>query len=226
MADLLLEVFSEEIPARMQARAADDLARLIGDALKAQGLAVDTVCACAGPRRLVLHATGLPTAQPDVSEERKGPRTDAPAQALQGFLKASGLASLDQAEVRELDKGKFYFAVIKRPGRPTSVVLKEIIEAALAQLPWPKSMRWASNPTRWVRPLHGILCLFDGQVVPVNFAGLTAGNTTRGHRFLAPGAITVTGYADYVAKLRQALVIVDPAERAKIIADRLAALAA
>jgi len=226
MAELLLEIFSEEIPARMQAGGADALARLVGDALKAQGLAPTSLKAMGGPRRLTLCVEGLATAQPDISEERKGPKIDAAPQALQGFLKASGLADISQAEVRELDKGKFYFAVIRKKGRPAADVLKDIIEAALAQLPWPKSMRWGTNPTRWVRPLHSILCAFDGKVVPVSFAGITAGNTTVGHRFMAPAAITTTTLAEYTAKLRQAFVIADPAERTEMIRKGVAELAA
>jgi glycyl-tRNA synthetase beta chain len=226
MADLLLEIFSEEIPARMQGGAADSLARLVGDALTAQGLATTSLVAIGGPRRLTLSAEGLPTAQPDISEERKGPKIDAAPQALQGFLKASGLSDISQAEVRELDKGKFYFAVIKKKGRPAAEVLKDIIEAALAQLPWPKSMRWASNPTRWVRPLHKILCVFDSRVVPVTFAGVTASNTTVGHRFLAPGEITAHTFAEYADKLRKAFVIIDPLERTEHIRKGVAELAA
>ena len=226
MAELLFEVFSEEIPARMQKQAAADLARLVGDGLKSQGLPAASVAAYGGPRRLTLVADGMPVVQPDISDEKKGPRIDAPEQALQGFLRQSGLASLDQAEVRELDKGKFYFAVIRKKGRPAADVIKDVIEAALAQLPWPKSMRWATNPTRWVRPLHGLLCLFDGKVIPVNYAGLTASNATRGHRFLAPATITVTNFADYKTKLKAAYVLVDPADRAKTISDGLATLAA
>jgi glycyl-tRNA synthetase beta chain len=225
MAELLLELLSEEIPARMQAKAADDLARLVGDGLKAQGLAPTTLQAFAGPRRLTLVADGLPSAQPDVSEERKGPAVGAPEQAIAGFLRASGLASLEEAEVRDLAKGKFYFAVIKRAGRPTAAVLKDVIAAALSAFPWPKSMRWADNPTRWVRPLHRIVCLFAGQAIPVNFAGVTAAGTTVGHRFLAPGEIAVAGFADYRAKLKAAHVLIDPAERRAAIADGLAALA-
>ena len=226
MAELLLEVFSEEIPARMQTAAADALARLVGEALKAQGLEPKSLKSFGGPRRLTLVTDGMATAQPDISEERKGPKTDAAAQAIQGFLKASGLADISQAEVRELDKGKFYFAVIKKKGRPAAEVLKEIVEAALAQLPWPKSMRWATNPTRWVRPLHRILCLFDGKVVPVSYAGVMASNVTLGHRFMAPAEIVVTNFADYIAKLRKAFVVVDPAERTETIKTKLAELAA
>ena len=226
MAELLLEIFSEEIPARMQARAAEDLARLVGDALKAAGLEAKTLRAVAGSRRVTLMADGLPKAQPDTTEERKGPQVGAPEQAVQGFLKGSGLARIEDAEIRELPKGKFYFAVTAKKGRATAVVVKEIIEAALPRLPWPKSMRWATNPTRWVRPLHGIVCVLDGKVVPVEFAGVTAGDTTVGHRFLKPGAIKVKAFADYVAKLKAANVLVEPDARAKEIAQGLAKLAA
>ena len=226
MAELLLEIFSEEIPARMQAGAADALARLVGEALKAQGLAPTSLKAYAGPRRLTLSAEGLPTAQPDISEERKGPKVDAAPQALQGFLKASGLTDITQAEVRDLEKGKFYFAVIQKKGRPAADVLKEIIETALAALPWPKSMRWGTNPTRWVRPLHRILCVFDGKIVRLSFAGVTASNVTMGHRFMAPAEITAITYADYTTQLRKAYVIVDPAERMEIIRKALAELVA
>lgn len=226
MADLLLEIFSEEIPARMQARAAEDLARLVGDSLKAQGLAAAALDAFGGPRRLTLIARGLPKAQPDTAEERKGPQVGAPEQALQGFMKAAGLASIDQAEVRELPKGKFYFAVAVRKGRPTAEVLKDVIEGALTQFPWPKSMRWAANPTRWVRPLHRIVCLLDGKVVPVAFAGVAAGDTTAGHRFLAPAPVRVKSAADYEAKLQKARVVLRPEKRAALIESGLRALAA
>ena len=219
MADLLLEILSEEIPARMQSRAAADLKRLVGDALKDTGLSSESLDVLSGPRRLTLSASGLPTAQADVTEERKGPSVDTPDKAIQGFLKANGFSSVDDADVRELPKGKFYFAVIERKGRPSADVLKEIIEDALASLPWPKSMRWGSGDTRWVRPLHRLLCLFDGAVVPVAFAGLTASNTTVGHRFMAPGEIAVSGKEDYVKKLEAAKVIVDPAKRRTLIAD-------
>ena len=226
MAELLLELFSEEIPARMQARAASDLARLIGAGLKAQGLEGKIGDAFAGPRRLTLVVADLPKKQPDTSDERKGPQVGAPDAAIQGFLRASGLKRIDDAEVRELSKGKFYFAVTKKKGRATSVVVKEVIEAALPQLPWPKSMRWADNPTRWVRPLHGILCLLEGKVVPVKFAGVKAGSLTKGHRFLAPKAIQIKSYADYKVKLKKAFVMADPEERAQVIEDGLAKLAA
>ena len=226
MTELLLEIFSEEIPARMQARAAEDLARLVSEALKTAGLEAKTLRGVAGPRRVTLTADGLPKAQPDTTEERKGPQVGAPEQAIQGFLKGSGLARIEDAEVRELPKGKFYFAVTAKKGRATDVVVKEIIEAALPQLPWPKSMRWATNPTRWVRPLHSIVCVLNGKVVPVQFAGVTAGDTTVGHRFLSPSAIKVKGFTDYVSKLKAANVLVEPEARTKVIAQDLAKLAA
>lgn len=214
---MLLELFSEEIPARMQAAAAAALEKLVLDGLTKNGLGEGLTSRTAvTPRRLVLAVDGLPEAQPDVSEERKGPRVDAPEKALQGFLTANGV-TVEQCEKRETPKGVFLFLTIQKTGRPTAEVLKDIVEEALAALPWPKSMRWADNPARWVRPLHSILCLFGGAVVPVEFARVTAGATTRGHRFLAPAEITVTDYDDYAAKLRAAKVLVDPAERAEII---------
>ncbi|MCA0301999.1 MAG: glycine--tRNA ligase subunit beta [Proteobacteria bacterium] len=225
MAELFLELLSEEIPARMQARAADDFQRLVCDGLKAAGLTFTGARAFATPRRLALVVDGLPAARADVSEERRGPRVGAPDQAVQGFLKATGLASLDQAEKRDTGKGEFWFAVISRKGGPTADALPGIVEAAMKALPWPKSMKWGSGTMTWVRPLHAIVALFDGKVLqgeiapggkmaPVRF-----GDTTRGHRFLSKGDIQVTGFADYVAKLRAAHVILDPAERKQIIRD-------
>jgi len=226
MAELLLEILSEEIPARMQRRAGGDLSIVIDEAMLKNGLNYGDINYFFGPRRIGIYANEIPTFQKELPDERKGPKTDAAPQAIQGFLKAAGLSDIKEAEVRTLDKGEFYFAVIKKKGRPAAEVLKEIIEAALAQLPWPKSMRWATNPTRWVRPLHKILCVFDGHVVPVQFAGVTAGDKTLGHRFLAPGEISAATFADYAAKLRKAFVIVDPAERLELIRKGVAELAA
>jgi glycyl-tRNA synthetase beta chain len=223
MAELLLEILSEEIPARMQTRAADDLKRLICEGLKNAGLAFADARAFAGPRRLALVVDGIPPARADVSEEKRGPRVGAPEQAVQGFLKSAGLPSLDQAEKRDTGKGEFWFAVVKKKGGPTAEALPAIIEAAMKGLPWPKSMKWGSGTMLWVRPLQSIVALFDGQVVTGEIApgGQMApvpfGDTTRGHRFLGGGAIQVTGAADYMAKLKAAHVIVDPAERKKII---------
>jgi glycyl-tRNA synthetase beta chain len=212
MAEFLLELLSEEIPARMQARAAEDLERLVTDGLKKNGLELAAVRSYVTPRRLALVIEGLAAATPDVSEERRGPRVGAPAQALDGFLKGAGV-TVEQCEQRDTGKGIFYFAVINRPGRPTAEVLKEVVEQAMAEFPWPKSMRWGSLAVRWVRPLQGILALFDGVVVPIAFGPKTAGDSTVGHRFLAPAKITVRDYADYAAKLASAKVILDPVER-------------
>ena len=225
MAEFLLELLSEEIPARMQTRAADDLKRLVGDGLKAAGLTFAEARAFATPRRLALVVDGLPAARPDVSEERRGPRVGAPDQAIQGFLKGAGLASLDQAEKRDTGKGEFWFAVLKKKGGPTAEVLPGIIDTVMKTLPWPKSMKWSSGTRLWVRPLQSVIALFDGKVLSgeVGLAGTMApirfGDTTRGHRFLSKGEITVTGFADYVAKLRAAHVVLDPAERKRIILD-------
>ncbi len=224
MAEFLLELFSEEIPARMQARAAEDLLTLVTNGLKAAGLECGTARTFVTPRRLCLVIDNLPEAQPDVSEERRGPRVGAPQAALDGFLKATGLP-LEACEQRDTGKGVFYFATLQKKGRATAEVLKEAVESTLAAFPWPKSMRWGTHAVRWVRPLHSILCLFGGTIIPVSFGPVQAGNTTAGHRFLSPECFTVTSFADYAAKLRAAHVILDPAERRKIIAEGAAALA-
>ena len=225
MAELLLELLSEEIPARMQARAAEDLKRLVIDGLKTAGLSFDSARAFVTPRRLALVVEGLPLAQPDISEEKRGPRVGAPEQAVQGFLKGAGLASLDEAEKRDTGKGEFWFAVINKKGGPAAAALPGLIEAAMKALPWPKSMKWGSGSMLWVRPLLSIVALFDGkalageitpggQMAPIKF-----GDITRGHRFLSKGDIGVTSFADYEAKLRAAHVILDPTERKKIILE-------
>jgi glycyl-tRNA synthetase beta chain len=232
MAELLLELLSEEIPARMQARAAEDLKRLVSEELKSAGLAFKTARAFATPRRLALVVDGLPTARADVSEERRGPRVGAPAQAVQGFLKAAGLTSLDQAERRDTGKGEFWFAVIRKKGGPTAEALPGIIDAAMKALPWPKSMRWGSGAMTWVRPLQSIVALFDGKVLAGEvapggqMAPIRFGDTTCGHRFLSNGAITVSGFADYTAKLKAAHVMLDPDERKKIVMAEAARLCA
>jgi glycyl-tRNA synthetase beta chain len=219
MADLLLELFSEEIPARMQAQAAKDLERLVVGALSDRGLLFEGARTFAGPRRLTLILIGLPPKQPDVSEEKKGPRTNAPAKAVDGFLRSAGV-TLDQCEKRDDGKGEYYLAVVHRKGRATADVLAEVLPDCFAKLPWPKSMRWpqATNaPMRWVRPLHSILCTFDGEVVPLTFAGVKSGNLTLGHRFLSKGEIEVRRFDDYVKKLRDAHVVLDAEERKEII---------
>jgi glycyl-tRNA synthetase beta chain len=221
MPDFLLELFSEEIPARMQAQAAKDLERLTVGALTERGFMFEGIKAFAGPRRLTLAITGLPPEQKDVREELKGPRTDAPQAALDGFLKKTGLTK-EQLKVETTPKGEVYMAVIERKGRATPLVLAEIIPEVMGKLPWPKSMRWKpGNPVRWVRPLHSILATFDGEVVSCEFAGIQSGNTTKGHRFLSSGDITVRRFEDYEAALKKAHVVLDAAERAEIISNDL-----
>ncbi|HYH17675.1 MAG TPA: glycine--tRNA ligase subunit beta [Azospirillum sp.] len=226
MPELLIEFFSEEIPARMQARAADDLKRIVTEKLTAAGLTFTKAEAHSTPRRLALVVDGLPERTADVKEEKKGPRVGSPEQAVQGFLKSAGLSSLDACEQRDTGKGVFYFAVTEKKGRETAEVLSEIIPAAMAELPWPKSMRWGSSNVRWVRPLHSIIAVFGGRTLDGSFflgerqGSLAFGNTTRGHRFLSPDAFAVEGFADYKEKLRTAHVILDREERkAKIKAD-------
>ncbi|MBI4967497.1 MAG: glycine--tRNA ligase subunit beta [Rhodospirillales bacterium] len=225
MAEFLLELFSEEIPARMQARAAEDLQRLVGEGLKAAGLSFTKAQAFVTPRRLALVVDGLPLAQPDLTEEKRGPRDGAPQAAIDGFLKAAGLSSLDQCEKRDTGKGVFWFAVVEKKGRASADVLLDIVQSTLAQFPWPKSMRWGSGRASWVRPLQSILCLFDRQVVPVRFAGIEAGTMSRGHRFLAPDSFAVTDFADYRKKLEAAFVILDAEARKTRIKAELAKLA-
>jgi glycyl-tRNA synthetase beta chain len=217
MPDLLLELFSEEIPARMQAGAARDLERLMIGALADRGFLFEGIKAFAGPRRLTLAIAGLPAKQSDVREELKGPRTDAPPAALEGFLKKTGLTK-DQLKTQTTPKGDVYMALIERKGRETPHVLAEIIPEVMAKLPWPKSMRWKPGlAVRWVRPLHSILCTFDGELVAFSFAGVSSGLHTRGHRFLSEGKIEAKRFEDYERKLRAAHVILDAEERAAII---------
>ncbi|WP_297007040.1 glycine--tRNA ligase subunit beta [Thalassospira sp. UBA6510] len=218
MAELLLELFSEEIPARMQARAAQDLSKLVTDGLKAADLGFDKVEALVTPRRLTLIVDGLPEKQPDLREERRGPRADAPEKAINGFL-AGNAVTLDQCEKRETPKGVFLFAIVEQKGRAASEVINDIIEDAMNKLPWPKSMRWADQKIRWVRQLDRILCLFNGKVIPVTYGPVTARDTTRGHRFLAPAEFSVANAADYKEKLRAAKVMLDREERKQVILE-------
>ncbi|HEV7327510.1 MAG TPA: glycine--tRNA ligase subunit beta [Bosea sp. (in: a-proteobacteria)] len=228
MPDLLLELFSEEIPARMQRKAAEDLKKLVTDALVERGLTYEGAKAFATPRRLALTIAGLPVRGRDVREERKGPRVGAPDAAVQGFLKAAGLTSLDQATiVSDPKKGDSYIAVIEKPGQETVAAIAEIVPAVIRSFPWPKSMRWgkASAQTgslRWVRPLHSILCTFgaeteDPEIVPFEVDGIKSGNITYGHRFHAPGPITVKRFDDYVPSLERAKVVLDADRRKEII---------
>jgi glycyl-tRNA synthetase beta chain len=224
MAELLLEILSEEIPARMQARAADDLKRLMGDGLKKTGLEFENARTYVTPRRLVYVADGIPESTPDISEERKGPATDAPEQALNGFLGSVGL-TLEQCEKREIKGREFYFAVIEKSGSAASDVLPGVISDALNALPWAKSMKWARHDLRWVRPLHGLLCLFGGKPLSMEFGPVSSTDTTVGHRFLSSGSITVSGFDDYKTKLLAAKVMIDAADRRDLIAADAARLA-
>ncbi|MEM9350031.1 MAG: glycine--tRNA ligase subunit beta, partial [Pseudomonadota bacterium] len=216
MADLLIELFSEEIPAGMQARASADLERLICAGLSEAGLSFDGAEHFATPRRLTLSVTGLLAESPTVTEERKGPKVGAPEKAIEGFLRGAGVA-FEGLEVREDKKGQVYFAQITKPGRPAAEIVGEVLEKTVRSFPWPKSMRWGDGALRWVRPLQSILCLLDGAVVPCTVDQFEAGDTTAGHRFMAPARFAVTDFADYEAKLAQAHVILRPEARQEMI---------
>ncbi len=220
MPDLLIELFSEEIPARLQARAAEDLKKLMTDGLVEAGLTYSGAAAFATPRRLALAVEGLPGLSPDSREERKGPKVGAPEKAIEGFLRSTGLTR-DQIEARDTGKGEVWFAVIEHKGRPAADIVAEVLDGVIRNFPWPKSMRWGAGDLRWVRPLHSILAILSdeqgAEVVPLTLDGLTAGDSTRGHRFVAPDPIRVTSFEDYTAKLRAAHVMLDPAERAEAI---------
>ena len=240
MPELLLELFSEEIPARMQGRAADDLRRLVTDGLVAAGLTYEGARAFATPRRLALTVHGLTARSADITEERKGPRVGAPEKAIAGFLRGAGLESIDQAKIhKDAKKGDFYIAVVKKPGRAAQAIIAELIPDVIRAFPWPKSMRWGArsappdtafspadaqgaNALRWVRPLRSILCTFgpeteEPEVIAFHVDGLEAGNTTFGHRFMAPGEITVRRFDDYGPALEAAKVVLDPERREAII---------
>src|SRR4051794_18105073 len=228
MPDLLLELFSEEIPARMQAKAADDLRRMVTDRLVAEGLVYEGAKAFATPRRLTLTVHGIPARQSDLKEERKGPRVGGPEAAIAGFLKATGLSSLDDAKIqRDPKKGDFYIALIEKPGRATLDVLADMLPVIVRTFPWRKSMRWGERSARpgalsWVRPLHSIVATFgmeteEPEVVKFAVDGIEAGQTTYGHRFMAPAAISVRRFADYETKLAAAKVVLDPARRKDVI---------
>ena len=227
MPDLLLELFSEEIPARMQARAAEDLRKLVTDRLVGAGLVYEGAKAFVTPRRLALAVHGVPARQADLREEKKGPRVGAPENAIAGFLKAAGLKSIKEAKVQPDKKGDFYVAVIERPGRAAIEVIGEILADVVKSFPWPKSMRWGARSKEpgaltWVRPLHSILATFgpeteEPDIVPFSVDGIAAGNETRGHRFLAPAPFKVRRLDDYMAKLDKAKVVLDPQRRRDII---------
>jgi glycyl-tRNA synthetase beta chain len=217
MADLLLELFSEEIPARMQHRAAADLQKNVTNALVEAGLTYGHAAAFATPRRLCLAIEGVLAESPRTREERKGPRTDAPEKALAGFLRSTGLTR-EQLEERDDKKGKVFFAVIEKPGRPAAEIVAEIVPEVVRSFPWPKSMRWGTGSLRWVRPLHSILCILSAEdganVVEFEVDGIKSGNRTVGHRFHAPKPFAVNSFDDYRAKLQRAHVILESDARA------------
>lgn len=224
MPQLLIELFSEEIPARMQNRAAQDLARMICDGLKAAGLTNASQRAYVTPRRLVLVVEDVPAKTPDISKERKGPRVDAPEQAITGFMKSAGVTP-EQCEINEDKKGRFYVARIEKPGRATSDVVGGLLVDVIGKFPWPKSMRWGTGNLRWVRPLHSILCVFDGTVVNLEVDGIASSNTTVGHRFMGPDKIVAKNFDDYQKHLRDQFVMLDAGERKQFIraeAEKLA----
>lgn len=225
MSELLLELFSEEIPARMQVRAAEDLKRLVLEGLAATGLAVGAAMSFSTPRRLTLVVKDVAARSPAISDERKGPRVGAPEAAIAGFLKAAGLASIGEATVVSDKKGDYYVAKIEKPGRAAAEIIAEVVPAVLEKFPWPKSQRWGSRPETWVRPLHGILCLLGGKVVPFAWAGVEASNMTRGHRFHGNSPFTVTNFEDYGTKLKEAKVLLPASERAEMIREQAEALA-
>src|SRR6201992_2218739 len=227
MPDLLLELFSEEIPARMQAKAADDLRRMVTDKLVAEGLVYEGAKAFATPRRLALTVHGIPARQPDLKSERRGPKIGAPDAAVQGFLKAAGLKSLDEATIQKDPKGDFYVALIEKPGRASLDVLAEILPVIVCTFPWPKSMRWGERSGKpgalqWVRPVDSIIATFgieteEPDVVKCDVDGIKTGQVTRGHRFMAPAEISVRRFDDYESKLKAAKVVLDPQTRKDII---------
>ena len=226
MSEFLLELFSEEIPARMQVKAADDLRRLVVEGLKTRGLATGDARSFSTPRRLVLVIEKVPAQSPAIQEEKKGPRVGAPEQAVSGFLKSAGLSKLaDATIVKDEKKGDYYIARIDKRGRAAGEIIAETVIEVCGKFPWPKSMRWGSEPFQWVRPLQSVLCLLGGKVVPFEIAGLPAGDETRGHRFLSTGAFKVTNFADYEAKLEKHHVMLDPARRAASIGGQALALA-
>ncbi len=217
MPDLLIELFSEEIPARMQLRAADDLKKRLCDALVEAGLTYAAAQAFSTPRRLTLVVEGLPAASPTLRIERKGPKVGAPDKAVEGFLRGAG-ASRDQLEERDTPKGRVWFVNVEKVGKPAAEIVATALQQVIRAFPWPKSMRWGTGSLRWVRPLHSILCILSDEagssIVPLEIDGIVSGDRTSGHRFMAPDSFSVTSFEDYAAKLKSAFVLLDPAERA------------
>ncbi len=220
MPDLLIELFSEEIPARMQVQAADDLKKRMTDGLVDAGLTYAGAASFSTPRRLTLTIEGLLAHSPTVREERKGPKVGAPEKAVEGFLRGAGVTR-DQLEERETPKGAIYFVAIEKPGRPAAEIIADVLDATIRNFPWPKSMRWGTGALRWVRPLQSILCILTdeegAQVVPLDVDGVVTGNSTQGHRFMAPDRFAVSSFEDYAAQLKRAYVVLSPQERADAI---------
>ncbi len=216
MPELLIELFSEEIPARMQARAASNFERLVKDRLLEAGYLFGGAKSFVTPRRLALVVDDLPLAQPDRKEERKGPKVGAPDKAIEGFLGSVGM-TMDQVKVQEGKKGSFYVAVIEQKGRPTSDVIAEIVPDVIRSFPWPKSQRWGGGSLKWVRPLHSILCVFDGEVVDFNVDGIASGNSTLGHRFLGPQKFSASDFETYSDGLSKGHVVLDAGRRRETI---------
>ncbi|HEV2187420.1 MAG TPA: glycine--tRNA ligase subunit beta, partial [Stellaceae bacterium] len=228
MGELLLELLTEEIPARMQRQALDDLVRHLGEWLKAQRIEAETLTGYVTPRRLTVIADGIPDKVRIDREEKRGPRVGAPQQAVEGFLRSVGLLSISQCEKRSTDRGEFYFAVLMQGGQSTDEVLPDLIYSTLHDIEWPKSMRYPASSLRWVRPLNSVLCLLDGKVLklPPELGAVPVGRTTCGHRFLSKGEITVADAADYLKKLNAAHVVLDWHERRNKIETELKAKAA
>ena len=220
MTDLLIELFSEEIPARMQDRAANDLKKLVTDGIVEAGLTYASAAAFSTPRRLTLTVDGMLDSSPLTVEERKGPKADAAEKAIEGFLRGAGV-NRDELYQRETPKGNVFFAKITKEGRPAADIVAEVLERTIRNFPWPKSMRWGSGTLKWVRPLHSIICIISSEeganIVPVEVDGITSGNTTCGHRFLSPDEIIVNNFDDYIRKLKSAHVVLDAQERADAI---------
>ncbi|MFY9466401.1 MAG: glycine--tRNA ligase subunit beta, partial [Lentibacter algarum] len=217
MPNLLIELFSEEIPARMQAGAAENLKTLVTNGLVEAGLTYSGAKAFSTPRRLALAVEGVSAESPTVREERKGPKVGAPEKAIEGFLRGAGI-SRDDLEERETPKGAIYFATIEKEGRAAEAIVAETLEATIRNFPWPKSMRWGEGSLRWVRPLHSIICLFEDEagsrVIDLEIDGIKSGATTEGHRFMAPKRFSVTSFDDYEAQLKRAFVVLNAKERA------------
>jgi glycyl-tRNA synthetase beta chain len=224
--ELLLELLSEEIPAGMQRRAIADLTGLLRDKLATAEIPAANMRGYVTPRRLTVIAEGIPTTQPDRSEERRGPRVGAPQAAIDGFLRSAGLSSIEQCEVRDTSRGEFLFAVVDRPGRPAAAVLPDLVRAAIAELPWSKSMRYPASTLRWVRPLTSVICLFDGEGLSLPLDRVSVGRITQGHRFLSPGEICVGSAGDYLERLGKAHVVLDQDRRKEMIREALERAAA